>query len=117
MRHMKTTAEGALVSAGRSDIRMLRIHSCWDLQKYDVIEARHGHETYHEGVVDTVMPEKGLFWATSQDGQRCIVEFAECQVYLRSRSWDPKTLQRPPADVTWGQTDTSPVYRVHPTLR
>ncbi|GAB4100687.1 hypothetical protein GCM10028789_28520 [Sinomonas halotolerans] len=58
------------------------MHSCRELEVGATVEARAGRAVHFSGTVAETMPGMELFWAVSPAGERRILEFAECQIYL-----------------------------------
>ncbi|MDQ4504096.1 hypothetical protein [Sinomonas sp. ASV322] len=58
-----------------------RVHSSAELVREDKIEARRQGVVHFAGHVHEVMPKLDLFWATSDLGERRIIEFSEYSIH------------------------------------
>lgn len=60
----------------------LRVQTCDEVSRGDLIEARVGSTRFVWGEVLDVHPTMELFWVLSPDGNRRIVELSEFEVYF-----------------------------------
>lgn len=82
---MKSSNQSLLGGNAAARREGVRVETCSQVSRGDLIEARVGTTGHVWGEVVDIQPSMELFWVISRDGSRRIVELSEFEVYFAAQ--------------------------------